>query len=57
MVSEDESGRRVQPRDEQPGKRREGVMIASLRQQDEFSLVHGPTRLRVGAAFVVALRW
>jgi hypothetical protein len=31
-------------------------MIASLRSQDEFSLVHGPTRLRLGAA-LTALGW
>jgi hypothetical protein len=42
VVSEDESGRRVQPRDEQGGKRGKGVAIASLCSLDELSLVHGP---------------
>ena len=42
VVPEDQSGRRVQPRDEHAGKHREGVMIASLRSLDELSLVHGP---------------
>jgi hypothetical protein len=40
VVPEDESGRRVQPRDEQGGKDGEGVAIASLCSLDEFSLVH-----------------
>ena len=40
VVPEDQSGRRVQPRDERAGKRGEGVMIASPRPLDELSLVH-----------------
>jgi len=50
LVSEDQSSCRVQPRDEQAGKCREGVMIASLRTLDELSLVHGPPDYVVGAA-------
>ena len=42
VVPEHEPGSRIQPRDEHPGKQREGVMIAPLRSLDEFSLVHGP---------------
>jgi hypothetical protein len=42
LVPEDEAGRRVQPRDERAGQHGEGVMIATLRSLDEFSLVHGP---------------
>ena len=42
VVPEDQSGRRVQPRDEPAGQHGEGVMIASLRSLDELSLVHGP---------------
>ncbi len=56
VVPEDQAGGSVQPRDEHTGKRREGVMIASLRPLDEFSLVHGPPDLEVGAAGFVALR-
>jgi hypothetical protein len=41
LVPEDESGRRVQPRDERAGKHGKGVMIASPRSFDELSLVHG----------------
>jgi hypothetical protein len=41
LVPEDESGRRVQPRDERTGKQGKGVMIASPRSLDELSLVHG----------------
>ena len=40
VVPEDESGRRVQPRDGSAGKHGEGVMIASPRSFDELSLVH-----------------
>ena len=43
MVPEDQSGRRVQPRDEQGGKRGKGVAIASLCSLDELSLVHVDT--------------
>ena len=50
VVPKDQSGSSVQPRDEQAGKRREGVMIASLRSFDEFSLVHSPPDYTVGAA-------
>jgi hypothetical protein len=50
VVPEDQSSSRVQPRDEQAGKHREGVMIASLRSFDEFSLVHDPPDYTVGAA-------
>jgi hypothetical protein len=32
-------------------------MIASLRQQDEFSLVHDPPDCVSAQAFVAALRW
>jgi hypothetical protein len=41
VVSEDQSGGRIQPRDEREGQHTEGVMIASLRSLDEFPLVHG----------------
>ena len=41
VVPEDQSGCRVQPRDEHAGKHGEGVMIASLCSLDELSLVHG----------------
>ena len=50
MVPEDEPGSSVQPRDEQAGEHRKGVMIASLRSFDEFSLVHDPPDYTVGAA-------
>ena len=40
VVPEDQSGRRVQPRDEQAGKHGEGIAIASLCSLDELSLVH-----------------
>jgi len=50
VVPEDQAGSGVQPRDEQAGKCREGVMIASLRSFDEFSLVHSPPDYSVGAA-------
>ena len=40
VVPEDQTGRRVQPRDERAGKRGKGVMIASPRPLDELSLVH-----------------
>jgi hypothetical protein len=56
VVPEDQSGGRVQPRDEQAGEHREGVMIASLRPLDEFSLVHGPPD-SVRRGDFVALRW
>ncbi len=42
VVPEDQSGGRVQPRDERTGQHGEGVMIASLCSLDELSLVHGP---------------
>ena len=48
VVPEDQSGSRVQPRDERAGQHREGVMIASLRSLDEFSLVHGHPLCRRG---------
>ena len=41
VIPEDESGRRVQARDERAGKQCEGVMIAALCPLDELSLVHG----------------
>ena len=41
VVPEDQSGSRIQPRDERAGQHGEGVMIAPLRSLDEFSLVHG----------------
>ena len=41
VVPKDQSGSRIQPRDERAGKHREGLMIASLRSNDELSLVHG----------------
>jgi hypothetical protein len=41
VVPEDQSGCRVQPRDERAGKHGKGVMIASPRSLDELSLVHG----------------
>ena len=44
VVPEDQSGRRVQPRDGRAGKHGEGVMIASLRPLDELSLVHATPR-------------
>jgi hypothetical protein len=40
-VAEDQSGRRVQPRERRVDESGEGVMIASLRSIDECSLVHG----------------
>ena len=40
VVPEDQSGRRVQPRDEHAGKHGKGVAIASLCSLDELSLVH-----------------
>ena len=43
-VPKDQAGRRVQPRDEHAGERGEGVMIASHRSLDEFSLVHDHPR-------------
>ena len=49
-VPDDESGCRVQPRDERAGENGEGVMIAPLRPFDEFSLVHDPPDFVVGAA-------
>ena len=42
MVSEDQAGRGVQPRDERAGEVGKGVMIASPRTLDELSLVHDP---------------
>jgi hypothetical protein len=50
-VPEDQSGRRVQPRDEQGGKLCKGVAIASLCSLDELSLVHVDT-FGDGATFV-----
>jgi hypothetical protein len=50
VVPEDQSGRGVQPRDEQAGKHGEGVMIAPLRSLDELPLVHDPPDYVVGAA-------
>ncbi len=41
VVPENESGCRVQPRDERACKHGKGVMIASPRSLDELSLVHG----------------
>ncbi len=41
VVPEDQSGCRVQPRDERAGEHGEGVMIAPPRTLDELSLVHG----------------
>ena len=40
VIPENESGCRVQPRDERACKHGEGVMIASPRSLDELSLVH-----------------
>jgi hypothetical protein len=40
-VAEDQSGRRVQPRNGRADEHRKGVMIASLRSLDETTLVHG----------------
>ena len=54
-VPEDQSSRRVQPREPRVDELGEGVMIASLGPLDGVSLVHG--RLGFGAAEVVALRW
>ncbi len=45
-IPEHQSGGRVQPRDGQVDKIREGVMIASLRPFDETVLVHASPRLR-----------
>lgn len=50
VVPEDQSGSSVQPRDEHADKHGKGVMIASLRSFDEFSLVHDPPDYTVGAA-------
>ena len=54
VVPEDQSGSRIQPRDERAGQHGEGVMIAPLRSLDEFSLVHGHP-LRAGAAIMSRL--
>ena len=43
-IPEDQAGRPVQPRDEPAGEHGEGVMIASHRSLDEFSLVHDHPR-------------
>ena len=43
-ISEDQSGRRVQPGDGRSSEHREGVMIAPLRLLDEVSLVHDSPR-------------
>ena len=40
VVPKDQSGRRVQPRDEHAGEHGKGVAIASLCSLDELSLVH-----------------
>jgi hypothetical protein len=40
-VAQDQSGRRVQPRDRTPDEQVEGVMIASRCPLHECSLVHG----------------
>lgn len=52
-VPEDEASGLAQPSDGRAGKHREGVMIASLCQNDETSLVHG--RLSCGATRLAAL--
>ncbi len=55
MVPKDQPGRRVQPRDEHAGKHGEGVMIASLRPLDEFSLVHDDPSMRRGVGVALGV--
>ncbi len=54
-VPEDQTGRRVQPRDGRAGERSEGVMIALLCPFDEVSLVRDSPRLLRNRS--VALTW
>ena len=54
VVPEDQSGSRIQPRDEREGQHGEGIAIAPLCSLDEFSLVHGHPS-RAGAAIMSRL--
>ena len=56
-VSEDQAGRRVQPREGSAGDRGEGVMIARSRPLDETTLVHGCLGIRHGAFGRTRMLW